>query len=226
MTLPRPVVLLCLVVFAMAGPVSAEAWLSTSTNPMTEIGTARPDDGVAAFGASESLDDGFGLAGSVRAKPRPADLKTASNVRYERAWLDRQPYSTGGEEWQCLAEALYFEARGESIKGQFAVAEVIMNRVASKRFPDTVCGVVNQGTGRKYQCQFSFTCDGNPETIAEPSAFRRVGKVAMLMLSGAPRALTNGATHYHTRAVVPSWADRLAQTTSIGDHLFYRRPRS
>lgn len=144
--------------------------------------------------------------------------------QYTRAWLRAQPAAQGGREWQCLSEALYFEARGESVMGQFAVAEVILNRVDSGSYPDTVCGVVNQGTGRKYACQFTYTCDGHAETIHEPAAFRQVGKVAQAMLNGAPRRLTRGATHYHTTAVSPRWARKFPRTATIGVHHFYRQP--
>lgn len=144
--------------------------------------------------------------------------------RYTRAWLDAQPSIKGGPEWQCLSEALYFEARGETVKGQFAVAEVIMNRVSSGSFPNSVCGVINQGTGKRYACQFTYTCDGISEKIHEPKAFKRVGKVARLMLEGAPRQLTGGATHYHTKAVRPRWARVFPRTATIGVHHFYRQP--
>lgn len=146
-------------------------------------------------------------------------------VDYSRAWVNALPKGKGGKQWGCLAQALYFEARGESIKGQVAVAEVIMNRVDSSRFPDTVCGVVNQGTGRKYACQFTYTCDGRAEHINEPAAYARVGKIARAMLSGLPRALTHGATHYHTTAVSPKWARVFDHTTTIGVHKFYRHVR-
>ncbi|SHE40107.1 Cell wall hydrolase CwlJ, involved in spore germination [Litoreibacter ascidiaceicola] len=133
------------------------------------------------------------------------------------------PAATGGPQWRCLAEALYFEARGETVKGQIAVAEVILNRVSSSRFPDTVCGVIKQGTGRKYACQFTYTCDGRPEHISEPGAFDRVGKIARMMLNGAPRKLSGGATFYHTTAVNPRWASKFRRTARHGVHLFYAR---
>jgi len=158
-------------------------------------------------------------AGSPAAVP-------AAAIRYDRRWLDTLPPAAGDPEWRCLAEALYFEARGESTKGQFAVAEVILNRVESRVYPDTVCGVVHQGTGRRYQCQFTYTCDGASETIRDPQSWARVGKVARLMLDGGPRALTGGATHYHTKAVRPRWARSFPRTTTIGVHHFYRSPRS
>ena len=141
---------------------------------------------------------------------------------YSVAWLDSQPSARGGAEWQCLAEALYFEARGETVKGQFAVAEVILNRVKSERFPSSICGVIKQGTGKRYQCQFTYTCDGYKDTIGEPRAYDRVGKVARAIMDAGDQNLTNGATHYHTTAVNPNWARVYTRTARIGDHLFYR----
>lgn len=144
------------------------------------------------------------------------------DIEFSRSWIDEQPKATGGDEWKCLAEALYFEARGETIKGQFAVAEVILNRVESERFPSSACGVINQGTGKKYQCQFTYTCDGYREVIAEPRAYERVAKVARAALDGEVPALTEGATHYHTKAVSPRWSKVYTKTTAIGTHVFYR----
>ncbi len=152
------------------------------------------------------------------------DTGADAAIHYNRNWLAAQAKAQGDEQWQCLTEALYFEARGESVKGQFAVAEVIMNRVDHARFPNTVCGVVNQGTGRKYQCQFTYTCDGRAEVVNEPKAYENVGKVAKAMIEGAPRTLTKGATHYHTTAVRPSWAKRFQRTANIGVHRFYKMP--
>ncbi len=148
----------------------------------------------------------------------------AGNFTYSRSWLDEQKAAKGGAEWHCLSEALYFEARGETVKGQFAVGEVILNRVDNPEYPNTVCGVINQGTGRKYACQFTYTCDGHKEVIGEPRAFDRVGKVASLLIGGAPRKLTKGATHYHTRAVNPRWSRTFPRTATIGVHHFYRQP--
>lgn len=150
--------------------------------------------------------------------------RPGTEVSYTREWLSSKGTATGDAEWRCLAEALYFEARGESVKGQFAVAEVILNRVDSASYPNTVCGVIHQGTGRKYACQFTYTCDGHKEVISEPQAFLQVGKVAQLMVNGAERSLTKGATHYHTRAVSPKWSRKFPRTATIGVHHFYRQP--
>lgn len=160
--------------------------------------------------------------------PPPAALREVATVpaevAYDDSFLASIPAATGGESWECLSQALYFEARGESVKGLFAVAEVIMNRVDSGAYPNSVCSVINQGTGKRYACQFTYTCDGNSDTIHDRQAYARVAKVARLVIDGAPRALTEGATHYHTRAVNPNWANKYPRTTTIGAHHFYRQP--
>jgi spore germination cell wall hydrolase CwlJ-like protein len=137
-------------------------------------------------------------------------------------WLMAQPAPQGDAEWQCLTEALYFEARGESLKGQIAVAEVILNRVDSPLYPGSVCGVVKQRGGGG--CQFSYVCDGRADRMREKGAADLAGRIARAMLDGAPRLLTDGATHFHTRAVRPGWSRRFDQTASIGAHVFYRHP--
>lgn len=198
--------------------VSAEATLSTSTNPDAELGSRLSE----LFGAEKSA---FGSLPASRLEQlvNPKLPKVGTNA-YTRDWLSARPEASGGKQWECLTEALYFEARGESVKGQFAVAEVILNRVASSDFPDSVCGVINQGTGRKYQCQFTYTCDGRAETISEPAAYARVGKIARAMLDGVvARKLTEGATFYHTKAVKPTWSRKFHRTASIGEHHFYRK---
>ena len=185
---------------------------------------------ITAQASSEKAQDlarietqGLKSAGNKRLKELLTEPETpAGAVKFSRNWIDSQPKATGGAQWRCLAEALYFEARGETVKGQFAVAEVIMNRVKSGRFPGSLCGVINQGTGKKYQCQFTYTCDGYAEVIAEPRAFARVGKIARFVMDGNVPALTDGATHYHTTAVRPRWSKVYTRTAKIGVHLFYR----
>ena len=174
----------------------------------------------------EELANAPAVLTSLRPQVRPDGLAaleaTLSSSRFEEHFIREQPQASGGQAWRCLAEALYFEARGEDLKGIYAVGEVILNRVEDRRFPGSVCGVVNQGTGRLNACQFSYTCDGSPETINDARAWNRVGKVARILLDGAPRVLTDGATHYHARWVSPSWARQFPQTASIGVHNFYR----
>lgn len=125
--------------------------------------------------------------------------------------------------WECLTEALYHEARGESLVGLFAVAEVILNRADSRFYPDSVCEVVEQGVEHAPLCQFSYKCDGLPDRMTDAEARELMGKIAWVMVGGKPRILTGKATHYHTNAVNPGWAARLVRTARIGDHIFYRR---
>ena len=136
-------------------------------------------------------------------------------------WLMARPEPTGDKQWECLTQALYFEARGESLEGQIAVAEVILNRVDSPLYPRTVCAVVKQRGGGG--CQFSYVCSGTTK-MREKGAADLAGRIARAMLDGAPRVLTDGATHFHTKGVKPSWSKRFAKTASIGAHLFYRQP--
>lgn len=133
------------------------------------------------------------------------------------------PKKRGQAQWHCLAEAVYFEARSEDLRAQKAVAEVVMNRVDSSRYPDTVCEVVNQGANKRHRCQFSYNCDGIPETINEMRAWKRAQGIAKEMVSADDRPLTHGATHYHTTAVRPFWSKSLVRTAKYGAHIFYKR---
>lgn len=139
-------------------------------------------------------------------------------------YIDAMPAVKGGEQWRCLTKAIYFEARGESLAGQVAVAEVILNRKDSRAYPDTICGVVRQGEEMRNRCQFSFMCDGKPEDVTEQRAWRRAGKIADVMMKGRPRTVTKAATHFHTTAVRPGWSRRLVRTVKVDDHIFYRYP--
>lgn len=132
--------------------------------------------------------------------------------------------SINAREQACLSQAIYYEARGESQRGQVAVAEVVMNRVRSGYYPSTICGVVYQGSHRSTGCQFTFTCDGSLNRQPRGRAWAQAQRVATAMMLGYHRPLTQGATHYHTHAVNPIWNSGLVETTSIGSHVFYRFP--
>jgi len=153
--------------------------------------------------------------------------KNKGPVVYEaipsRAELEALPIATGGQEWQCLTEALYFEARGESIPGIFAVAEVILNRRDSTKFPSSVCKVISQGVRKGSRaCQFSYKCDGASEVYHEKQAQALVAKIAQIVLDQRAPLLTSGATYYHANFVSPRWARKFTNTAVIGKHLFYR----
>lgn len=141
----------------------------------------------------------------------------------DAGYLDGLPRATGDAQWQCLATAIYFESRGEPIPGQIAVAEVILNRVDSRAYPNSVCAVTNQGVGSGRSCQFSYACDGRPDAMTSRVPRERSEKLAALMLRGHARSVTDGATHFHARYVRPDWSRRMSRTAEIGQHLFYRQ---
>jgi spore germination cell wall hydrolase CwlJ-like protein len=127
---------------------------------------------------------------------------------------------------KCLTEAIYFEARGEPVRGQIAVAQVVMNRVFSGYYPNTVCGVVYQNSHRRLRCQFTFACDGIRDRITEPDAWDRAKEIARETLDGKLWLADVGkATHYHAYWVHPSWVREMARLYKIGVHTFYR-PRN
>lgn len=123
----------------------------------------------------------------------------------------------------CLALNVYHEARSEPLQGQAAVAHVVLNRVASGRWPDDVCSVVEQGYEKgRFKCQFSWYCDGKPDEPTEILAWAKSVLVANQVLTGVVPDVTNGATHYHARYVNPYWSASLSKTVTYGSHLFYR----
>jgi hypothetical protein len=127
---------------------------------------------------------------------------------------------------KCLAEAVYFEARGEAVRGQIAVAQVVMNRTFSGFYPTTVCGVVYQNKHRHYACQFTFACDNVADVVREPDMWDRARKIAKAMLDGQlwlPEVAKS--THYHAYWVHPSWVSEMKKMYKFGVHTFYR-PRA
>lgn len=124
---------------------------------------------------------------------------------------------------KCLANAVYFESRGEPVRGQIAVAQVVMNRVFSPFYPKTVCGVVYQNAHRHNACQFTFACDGIPDIVTEPDAWERAKRIARDTLDGKlwmPEVAKS--THYHAFWVHPSWVGEMKKLYSLGVHKFYR----
>lgn len=127
------------------------------------------------------------------------------------------------ESEKCLAEAVYFEARGEPVEGQYAVAQVVLNRVRSGYYPDTVCGVVYQNKHRRNACQFSFACDRIPDRVNNQHAWTIATGVARdVTEGGAWLPEVGGSTHYHATYVRPRWIRDMVKLDSIGRHIFYR----
>lgn len=128
------------------------------------------------------------------------------------------------EERICLAQAIYYEARSEPRVGQLAVADVVLNRVASPLYPNSICEVVYQGSERLTGCQFSFTCDGSMGARLNKRKWNAAEDMAGAILAGVRVPVSRSATHYHANYVSPPWAARLTPTATIGTHKFYRFP--
>jgi hypothetical protein len=130
---------------------------------------------------------------------------------------------SGGEDaLTCLTQAIYYEARSESVAGQEAVAQVVVNRTRRAEFPHSVCGVVFQGGERASGCQFSFVCDGSLRDPADDLAWERARTIAQQALAGFEYKPLLDATHYHAAWVTPYWSGRMKRIRKIGAHVFYR----
>jgi spore germination cell wall hydrolase CwlJ-like protein len=143
----------------------------------------------------------------------------------DHSWMAQPlPASVFSEEEQtCLANGIYFEARGESMKGQAAVAQVILNRVRNPAYPKSICGVVYQNDSWKNRCQFSFACDGKKDRIRNPTNYRVAKEIAMAVTAGKIFIPEVGSsTHYHATYVHPRWARTMEKMKKVGLHIFYR----
>jgi hypothetical protein len=234
--------IMCLAAAAVAMPVishrAAEQregaeWAATSTafqaeleqqllasaepNGRVELTTFRTNDGLRARGTAPLFETADARAIMLQAVLRGPSATVEPAVPAEPQ-IDARQHN-------CLAQAIYYEARGETQQGQVAVAEVVMNRVRSRAYPNTICGVVYQGSHLRTGCQFTFTCDGSLAHRPRGRAWERAQRIATAVMLGYTRPVTQHATHYHTTAVNPVWSAGLVQTTQIGVHKFYRFPR-
>lgn len=143
----------------------------------------------------------------------------------EDLMVDLDSLTVSKSEFVCLALNDYFEARGESLAGRLAVAKVVVNRTMDRRYPGNICSVIKQNKARvMHRCQFSWYCDGRPDTPYNSVAWKRSLKLAAAVLqkdSGIADP-TGGALWYHATFVHPSWADNLEVTSVVGGHIFYR----
>lgn len=224
---------------------SSEPWLADE-NPATARSGAAASPGTR---ASPATKDPLATKDRLRQGATPAVLRAAalSSVTpapanatpVEVVALSGEPRSPAdtahpdfaalstrdlaARENRCLAEAIYFEARGESDEGQAAVAQVVLNRVASGLYPSTICGAVYQNRNRWHGCQFSFACDGKSLRISEPEAFAKAERIAAEVTAGKTFvADVADSTHYHANYARPRWARRLEKMDMIGHHVFYK----
>ena len=217
--------------FAQLGPTSVRLELTPEllSNYIASRQTARLNS-AALQQANELAVGGFPLI-----PPQPAVRRLTPQLL--QTYVDSSFVPTATllqnmrKERGCLAQAVYHEARGEPESGQWAVAEVILNRVSSARYPDTICGVVYQNASLRNRCQFSFACDGLPDDGGNGNRIVRESWVkANLIAEAAYQRFETGdylselpasALYYHNGSVAPGWASRMRSVARIGDHIFY-----
>jgi spore germination cell wall hydrolase CwlJ-like protein len=204
-----------------------ERW-QPGEEPLIVMPGALPDPDMKVMASLPTLADeppkGLESGESIAAKGEVnADNQHAKTPAERLGLFDEK---TRAKSEKCLAEAVYFEARGEAVRGQIAVAQVVMNRTFSGFYPNTVCGVVYQNKHRHMACQFTFACDNNPDVVTEPDMWERAKKIAKAMLDGQlwlPEVAKS--THYHAYWVHPSWVSEMKKMYKFGVHTFYR-PRA
>ena len=194
----------------MGAPSGLQRW-APGAEPVPVAGAIDPDVKMAAL---EGSADG----GETVAKKDDSSLLESPADRLK---LTGKPLAKAEK---CLADAVYFEARGEPFKGQQAVAQVVMNRVFSGYYPNDVCGVVYQNSGRHLACQFTFACEGKDlNKVDEPDMWEQAKQIAKDMLDGKIWLAEVGhATHYHAYWVHPSWVHEMTKLYKLGVHTFYR----
>jgi hypothetical protein len=195
----------------------------------TDWGASDPHLAPSSAVAHRAPAERLASIGDIAPPPGPGDAgasfaATAPGGSIGRAFLSSGSWLDRARAEQCLTMAIYYEAATESDDGQRAVAQVVLNRVAHPSYPNTVCGVVFQGSERSTGCQFTFTCDGS--LARKPAAlwWDRARRVADQALSGAVFAPVGLATNYHTLQVHPAWDNYLIPVVTIGAHRFFRLP--
>ena len=203
---------------------SMESW-QPGEAPMVVTPSADPDMKLASLPQANDEPAKTGESGeSIAAKGEVNADNQHAKTPAERLGLFDEKSRAKSE--KCLAEAVYFEARGEAVRGQIAVAQVVMNRVFSGFYPTTVCGVVYQNKYHHMACQFTFACDNVADVVREPDMWDRAKKIAKAMLDGElwlPEV--DKSTHYHAYWVHPSWVAEMKKMYKFGVHTFYR-PRA
>jgi spore germination cell wall hydrolase CwlJ-like protein len=196
------------------------------------VGATYMAGGMAQAATDHSRSVAQAAAGVFRDSVAPGDASSVAGATSDIAMNDdvRARAAASGRlgsalnrnrELDCLTQAVYFEARGETPRGQAAVAQVVLNRVKHPAFPKTVCAVVFQGAA-SHGCQFSFACDGSMRRTREAGAWDRARKIAARAMSGVVLADVGSATHFHTTGVSPVWGPRMLRVSQVGLHVFYR----
>ena len=210
----------------MGAALLAIAGVSGATPALPSFGTARDAEGQPAIPLAKPLPNQIRDLAPETALQVNAAIPLASGPNPAAApfALGKASSETRGRALECLTSAIYYEAAQEPAESQRGVAQVVLNRVRHPAFPNSVCGVVYEGSTRATGCQFTFTCDGSMARAPMPALWNRARKVADEALKGAVFAPVGLATHYHANYVVPYWASSLVKTSVEGAHIFYRWP--
>ena len=205
---------------SLGGPCARSYQFSNGPGPGGRAAVAEPEP------QRLTLDQTLSLLKAERGRRIAAGQLTPA-TRIMVSELRRTPSSSPGSvspsgqnDLRCLAEAVYYEARGEALQGRQAVAQVVLNRLNDVGYPNTVCGVVYERLPGARTCQFSFTCDGSLDRAPTGAAWADAEAVAQEALTGAFTSLT-AATHYHNDTVRPSWRHAFDKITTLGRHIFY-----
>jgi spore germination cell wall hydrolase CwlJ-like protein len=210
---------------SLGGSLGIERW-QPGEEPMIVVPDASPDPDLKVTASLPPAPEGVAKTDESGESIAPKGEVNADN-QHAKTPAERLGLFEGkarAKSEKCLSEAVYFEARGEAVRGQIAVAQVVMNRAFSGYYPTTVCGVVYQNKhGRPFECQFTFACDNIPDVVREPDMWERAKKIAKAMLDGQVWLPEVGkSTHYHAYWVHPSWVSEMKRMYKYGVHTFYR----
>jgi len=199
-----------------------QIWVVTCLATFLLVGRAHAADQAQkaeAAGSKAQVLEEKAAPGGNKASPTEAQIITKPEV---------QAVDLTGEEpldhaITCLARTIYWEAKGEGDAGMEAVANVVMNRLGHKGFPNTICGVVKQGH-EQGACQFSWWCDGRSDDAEEAESYTRAKEIARKALNRQLTDRTGGALYFHYRKTTPNWSSEYIRTVEVGEHVFYKPP--
>jgi spore germination cell wall hydrolase CwlJ-like protein len=211
--------------FAAAYIIPASTGSDAKATPATEVAQATPSPTPSAIAPQPIKSVQSGWSDLIRLAAMPDNDGSGRAKGETKLFGGLSEGEFRARELRCMAIAVYFEARDEPLRGQQAVAQVIMNRVKSGYYPATICGVVYQGQWNRNSCQFSFACDGQPDNPIEKPEWQRSLQVAKDVIAGRVYVSEVGdATHYHATYVKPDWRHEMRRVTTIGTHIFYKAP--
>jgi spore germination cell wall hydrolase CwlJ-like protein len=211
-----------LAIGAAVGLVLGGAYVAGGLSQAADIKSRAERVARAALAPANELIVGQTPAAASPAPGRPLALTRISSTAAQPFRRAETPVLSTTLDVDCLADAVYYEARGETLAGQAAIAQVVLNRVRHPAFPKSVCGVVFQGANTSDNCQFSFACNGAMRRPKDAAAWVRSEQIAARALSGFVMPQVGEATHFHAAGVRPGWGPNLLRVAQVGLHVFYR----